>query len=413
VKGVARLFGSLLFARVASAGLQALTLVMLARMLTPESFALVSGFLGVLLFISVLSDAGVIPAATRETAAGHAALVHELQSFNRKLGAISGVVFACALAIWTGVAGGVAFVSFAPFALWLGIERLVEFRFAVLLGQADSVGSVLSMVIRRIGPVLALGIAQYFSVADPVLFLGAGYAAGSLAALALVKRGVPAFVEGRDRDADVGNTAAARAFPFWMNSLAAQSRQLDVLCVAVTGGVAAGINYAPASRLISPLRMIPTTLAQATFPVAARHGRKGEIDAELLRSLVLAGLLPSAVFYGVAALLAEPIIVLLFGDPYIGSVGVLRIMLLGLVVASVSSLLTSLLQAAHLETRVARANCMNAVVTLGLIAFGAWWRGAAGAAAGLSLGYLLQAVSLTLVARERKDVKVPAGRSET
>lgn len=174
--------------------------------------------------------------------------------------------------------------------------------------------------------------------------------------------------------------------PFWVNSVAAQSRQLDVFVLSLVAPGSATVSYAPAARLIAPLRLIPSTIAQASLPHMA--GRDGETP-RLWRLLVIT-LSISACVYVVVGLAAYPLVITLFGEAYAASVGVLQVLVAGLIFASASSVLTSYLQGTGREWRVAVISVVAAVISLLGIGVGGATFGAIGAALGLCTGYLVQ-----------------------
>jgi len=108
--------------------------------------------------------------------------------------------------------------------------------------------------------------------------------------------------------------------------------------------------------------------------------------------------------YGVLVIFAEPLITVLLGEKFAGSVTPLRILLLGLVLAGLASLMSSSLQAARREWSVALISVGTALVTLVLLAILGAAFGSVGAAAAISVGYVIQLLALLFAAKHRKKV---------
>jgi len=381
-------------ARLGGAAAQALLLFILARQMQPEEFALAMGVLGVLTFLSAVSDLGITPATTRETAAGRDAT--RLAHVNR-LVAVSATLACAALIVGAYFLAGadVLWLEMLPFALWLFFERVSEFRFARSLGAGHTGAAAANLFVRRAMPVLVVACG-FFANMSPLLLLSVGYALA--AGLSTLVGREPPAVDGPSEGATTRG-ALRLSLPFWVNSIAAQSRQLDVLLLSLVSPVAVAALYAPAGRLIGPLRLIPSTLAQAALPIIARSGRaaKGPWKMVALASAV------SFAAYSVVAVFAEPLVRFLFGQNYAGAGVVLQILLAGLLFASGASVLGSYLQGTSREWVLARISVGCAVLALLGVAVGATVAGAVGTAIGLSAAYVFQfLLAAWIVARHTK-----------
>jgi O-antigen/teichoic acid export membrane protein len=389
-----RSFSGLISARLSGAVAQALLLFLFARQVDPSTFALVMGALGLLTFASALSDLGVTAATTRETAAGRA--TDSLQTMNRIVAALSAGL--CLLAAVGGfLASGLdqIWIQLAPFAAWLYFERLAEYRFARDLGGGKGGSAVLNLLVRRSAPagVVALGLVV---PVPPVLLLSGGYA---LAACLSLVFGHQRGSIGDKADRGEGTAAPLRiSLPFWINSVAAQSRQLDVLIVSVVAPIAVATVYAPAGRLVSPLRLIPSTLAQAALPFLARAGDGPGPNRPW--KLLSVSMLVSAAVYILVGLAADEVVRVFFGEAYAEAGSVLRVLLWGLFFASGVSVLGSYLQGTNREWAYAGVSVACACVALLGVGLGAALGGATGAAVGLSAAYVVQfAAALLVVSR--------------
>lgn len=370
--------------------LQAVTLVLLARSTSPDVFALVAAALGLSVFASALTDLGVTPASTRETVHRPESL-RGLRRLNSEVAAIVGLaVFASMLVGAYGLNSHIL-AQLSPFALWLFAERLAEFRFAVLVGLGAGATASFSVVIRKIAPLITLILSVTIGI-DPVLAISSGYLLGSIASLAVGRGRIADLFHATDRSVLSRRSAFALSSPFWINSISSQVRQLDVAIVGAGGGAIAASSYAPASRLVSPLLLIPTTLAQAALPSVTRD----PTNHRAIRRLFIVGLVPISGMYLIGIVLAPSILPALLGAAYADAAPVIQVLLVGLVAASFSSMVTSVLQASGHEREAALVNVLWSVVAIGVLFIGSL-SGSVGAAIAMSLGYYAQALTLLFV----------------
>lgn len=392
--GLARLFGGIFVGRVLAAVAQAGTLVLLARALGPRTFAVVSGVLGLLVFVSSVIDFGVTPATTRAAATQAGTQVRRLKSLNLWCSTFGGLLFCVGLLMYGARLGTATGISLGLLGIWAGVDRLAEMRLAVLIGLKKGREVVSNLAIRRFVALAAVAAAYFWWPHGVVAALAAGSILGSL--LVVSRTQINEF----DEIAETGDTGATNrdwrlalreSFPFWINSLAAQTRQLDVLVVGLMGGPLSAVTaYAPVSRLVSPLRLLPTTFAQASLAIASSRTR-GRNDSVVL---TLVAVVPSLVLFSAVGLSANFWVPAILGEEYSPSVPILQIVLLGLVFAAATSVQTSLLQARGQERAVAVVSVSTACLALALVAIGAVIGGGLGAGVGLTVGYVLQSFAL-------------------
>ncbi len=391
MRNLSRLFGGLVAARLIAAGAQAVLLLLLARLVDLPSFAFTAGLLGVMTFFSAVTDLGVTTATTRASAAAERSLVLELRRLNSVIAVVAAVLVGSILAGAFLMTHDFRWISLLPLVIWIFSERIAEYQFAFQVGAGSVRLAVLNLVVRKSVPTAVLAIGFLVQV-EPLLLLSTGYAIGGVGAVLVGGAGLRQGVRAQ------GRTLAATlrgALPFWLNSVGAQARQMDVATLGQFAGSLAAASYAPAARLIGPLRLIPTTLAQAALP----HMTRAVADNRLSRRLMIVSLGFSVPVYGLLAIFAGPLIDALLGADFSGSVEPLRILLLGLVLAGLASLLSSSLQAARKEWRVAVISIGTAIVTLVLVAILGQIFGAVGSAAAISLGYAFQLLALYIASK--------------
>jgi O-antigen/teichoic acid export membrane protein len=177
------------------------------------------------------------------------------------------------------------------------------------------------------------------------------------------------------------------AIPFWVANASFQLRTLDTLLVSLIAGPHAAGIYALPARASQPFRLLPTMLNSLTIPVVASRHRP--TIAGLVKLMRLAsGLVAFGVL--VLAIFAEEIVGSIFGSEYREAVLPLRIVCCGILVSTVGSFRSSMLQGLGDERYVAKIGVVLVFVTLSLVAFGAALLGAVGAALAVTFSYCVQ-----------------------
>jgi O-antigen/teichoic acid export membrane protein len=240
------------------------------------------------------------------------------------------------------------------------------------------------LVLRRGGALLFLLLAAFLNI-NPLLGFTSGLAASSvLSAYLVVRRNKPTVSTER--------TCRAReliglARPYWINSLGTQARNLDALVVAmILNPVSAGY-YGAASRLTTPLRIIPTSFASVLMPAASRSSLENK------RSLIkvtakMAGF--TSLLYLALAVLLPFVVPVLLGNEFDEAIPVIQIVCGGLVFAAVASQFNALMQGWGYVRAVASISSATTVICLGGIALLSPILGVNGAGLALAFSYAIQ-----------------------
>jgi O-antigen/teichoic acid export membrane protein len=159
----------------------------------------------------------------------------------------------------------------------------------------------------------------------------------------------------------------------------------DMFFVGYLAGPAALGYYATAVGLVEKLNMPPSAVGTVLFPkIAAATGE----DARRLTPVACRHTLSLTMLLCLGlALLAWPLIYVLFGTPFLPAVPLLWLLLPGVLSLSVGRLLSADLNGRGLPGSVARINIAMALVNMAL---NLWWIpiwGAAGSAAASSISY--------------------------
>lgn len=386
--------------RVVAAALQAVTLVLIARVTGPSQFGILASFIGLIIIIQVISDGGIgtyiLRLRVNEPESEQISLALKIHQI---LGILACVLLIIASVILTNVTG-LLWWLLIPLAVAGYVERQADVRLTLAIADGDVWKNAISLTVRRLLTLLGV-LVGFHTTMDAIFYFGIATLLGSVFSLWLSSRIIdcPRYV-GKSGFHECRELYLA-CRPFWVNSIGAQLRNLDVILVATLATPVVAGYYGSVARSLSPLMMISSSLATVLLPIAA--GANGRIVKSLAVpvSLVLSMV---SLFYIGMAYYADEIVLLLFGPQYGPAAGAFRIAVLGLIFASTSSLLTSLLQARALEKYVGFVSILTSFLSLTAISVGVFFYGLIGAATGLALAYVVQAIFLVVRAIKSETI---------
>lgn len=378
-------------ARIVSTAAQAVTLLLMARSLGPSGFAEFAGVLGGLMALGILADGGATYALGRHHES--ASLTCQIMRAGRLLSAGTMVVSVPVLATLAFRTGSPVLLACLPLCLWVPWERQLEVSSAYLLARKREQVVAAGYLARRVPTLLAVLAVPPTVSPVPAFALSMVVAAG--ASLLGLRRYVSIEVSAAGGVAqdeppirrllpDAGTWSVLR--PFWAAIAGQGVRQLDVAVLSFAAGTAVAGAFAPAIRLVPALLLVPGTYTQMLL------GRLASSRKELTTEPLLVVTAVSTAVFVPLSLTAQFWIPLLLGPAYASTVDVVRIIIISLVFATLSSVFASGLHSADLASRVAAGVWTSATVTLVLIAYLGSTYGAVGAAFAVAGGYLLQFV---------------------
>lgn len=387
-RGLAGRFAWVAGGRIVAALIQALTLIVLIRSITPSNFGFISAVLGVVTLAQTLADLGVSTFIIRERAAneGNGIVTTALHLSNR-LSAILAVSLAIIL-VSLAVFVDPRYWQLTPLAIWSAYERNADTWLGVAFADGDVWVNTLNLIARRLALLAGFFLLTLtdippmlsYAVVSAVCALGSSFFAHNF----VRKRLVPGIVTKWAK-------IISYSWPYWLNSVATQARNLDVtIAAAVSGATQAGF-YSASSRLTSPLRILPTSLASILLPYAAK---KNSSNISRLALATIGMSIGMTVLYVGLALLCPIVVPVLLGDDYIDAIPSIQIACLGLGFAAAASLLGALLQGVGLRHFVAQASVAMTVACLVGVGIGAYFLGAVGGAIALALSFVIQSVLL-------------------
>lgn len=383
-------FSWVLAGRIVAAGCQALALALVARNVTPSSFGLLASVLGVLNFVATGFDLGLSTFILRERALDrHSGAVTRALGLSRWTAVIVLVVGITAVLLLAQIRDP-RYWAMVPLIAWLVAERQTEISMSVCFADGQVNLTTTNLVLRR-GLTLASTWAGLAAGLSPIWSFTLGSAAAATVGWSASLRVVGGRVVPPDGTPYLHILSRSRYY--WLNSAATQARNLDAALVTALGGAAVSGAYSVASRLTSPLRMIPTSMAAVLLPAAARASREPGARRGVLRAVVLTGLV-STVLAALLALAVPVAIRLGLGEAYEDAVAPTLLVVASLPFAGVASTCSAVLQGSGHAAFVGRVALLTTVGCLLLVGVGSVLGGATAAAGGLAAAFALQGAIL-------------------
>lgn len=282
--------------------------------------------------------------------------------------------------------------------VWVAADKQVEARLSVSLADGRLWQNATSLVMRRSGALVVLALTQVFHI-DPVW----GYLAGLASCSLLAWLALSIF----DSDVRTDRTVRKRllfggGYHYWTNSLSLQAMNLDTTLVALVTAPPVAGYYGAASRLTTPLRIVPTTFATLLFPAAART--KSGDHKPLFKAIAWLTAL-TTVMYSALAVLLPLLVPALLGPEYGPATDVIQIVCIGLIFAALSSQLRSLMQGWGYLRTVTLISAVSTALSLTAILITAHYSGAFGAGIALAGSFafqlLIQSIAIAAISRSR------------
>lgn len=377
----------LLVSRGIASLLQAVLFAVLARTVSTHQFGTFTALTGVVGFALVFTGAGMPGIIARARARGDDQRAADAVTVTWVTGIASAVLLGAGIALWRPT----DLVALILVSWGLVVERTTDALLNVPVADGHVLRSAWPIIARRAVAVALLLIAVHLGW-NAML----SYAAASLVG-AVVAQGWARLVSPLPRGHWRSTGELVReGTPFMLNTLAAQSRMLDTTLTTMILGPTTGAVYGAASKLVQPALLVPQAIASLLLPRAAQVGRAQA--RTMLRPMLWVGI-ASAVGLAPIALLARPLLVLVLGPTYADAAVPLQWLLAGMPFAAVAAPLTAILQGQGRERVAAWNGLVFAVLLLGGVAIGAVLAGPSGAAAGLSLSFVLRSITLTASVR--------------
>ena len=328
-----------LIARSSSAFLQVLVLVLLARGLAPGWFAVVVTVNVTLQVTVAVNGFGLLRQIeyrrSRDKDDPTLASLFAMRLAFSYASAVGWVVLCGVLYAATGSPFAIALL---PAAFWLLVEQTTQVWNGVSVVDGDTRNLVGSYMTRRLPVVIFLVVAL---VADrwmvPAWTLG--LAAGSVLSYAWGHHRQEPWARMMWPRRGSITTKIPYELGYWWGLVGQQLRDFDVAAVHTVSDSISGF-YAFPARLVAPMNLVTVAAATSLFPRVARDG----LTKKALRLSLTFGLIPVGVIAAVMAL-AAPLLPVILGHAYDGSVDVMRVTCITAVLSGAGTLLGFMVQA--------------------------------------------------------------------
>lgn len=351
------------------------SLMILARIFTPETFGVVASIAVFFLFFQLMAEAGLGPAIINQDKLSPNER-DGIFGLTLVLGVLLGAAFyllAPVFETFYGISGVSAVVPFVAIALFFFAASIVPN--AVLLRQKSfykiAIAGFLAEVVSTAGV-----IALTFKV-EPLIALAAKGAI-SAATMAITVWVLSASTE-FGRPVPGTNFAAIKpllnfsGYQFGFNFINYFSRNLDNILVGKYMGASVLGVYEKAYQLMRyPLMLLTFAMTPAIQPVIRKHASDPEKVEEIHRDftfkLSLAGVLASALMF----FLAKWIVLILLGEQWRDVVPIIQILALAIPAQTVLSTSGGFFQAMDRTDLHFLGGCLSAIVMGGAITIGVW-----------------------------------------
>lgn len=335
-------------ARGTAAAAQMVTIVILARGLSPSSFAQAVVIQTVLTAVATVNGFGLtrklIFVRSRNPGDPYQATICAQILLYTYLSAVGLVVVVVA---WAILAADLRLLIVLPTCVWLFCEQVTQVWNAISITDGRAGQLVGSYLARRVPVIVALLISS-MTGGDMLLALTIGMALGGLISLAAGYRAAPSWARQLTvRRTNLDNMRGSADLGVWFAELGDQVRDLDTVVLAAVSPLTAGL-YAFPARVVRPMGMISLAVASVIFPVFARRER---VSGRHVALSAVAGALPTVGLAGLIFALA-PLVPTLVGPNFEDSVPVLRIMCVTTALWAPSTILISFMQSRRSESGV-------------------------------------------------------------
>ena len=333
VAGARRLGGDVslrVAARIGAAGMQAATLLLLARSLGPSSFGVFAVFSATGMLLTALACLGSSMRVLRLRAEQEAEALLPALFWIQAAGA---TLVLAVLLVASVVVGNPAPAVVG--ALLAFSDQQMEFRVSHLSGDVRQTAASLSILAQRGLALAAVGVAALLAL-PALLLLG----------VALVLVAVIAVVPAPARRVAPRTLLrfARSSLGYWFGGLVTNLRQLEPLVVSATGGVGAAGFYAIAVRVSNPLSIVVTSLQAVAVPEMARASDRAEFR-RMFRLLLTVALVYAGVLVAGSPLVAD-VFLAVVGHRYDGARTLVTVMVVCAGLSAVSQALQARLIAA-------------------------------------------------------------------
>ncbi|WP_299256764.1 MATE family efflux transporter [uncultured Kushneria sp.] len=348
---LAKRFSWALLGRVFGAVVQALMLLLYARWSTVEEFGTTISLMTISVVAYVITDVGFSPFTIVAYAKNENKKVESIFCYEKWVLILTVVVLE--IVFFT-----VGHLMMMLIPIWAAFEKRADLWLCLAQAEGDNKKISYEIIKRRMLSLVVYISLVGMSINNIYAFTGA-LLAGGVYSLWSVSKNNEVFLKSNDVSAIC---VLKESVFYYINSIAAQMRNLDVPLVNLFGGNVQGGMFAIVNRIISPMTMVATSVSMVIMPAITKKEIKGEKVVSLLFLTIVLSSIPIVVLYFFA-----PYITLVVGSKYQHAVKLIELTCLGLFFYSAANMFISVLQGMSKAKVTARVNIASSCLYIILI----------------------------------------------
>lgn len=354
-----------------------------------SEFGIVASVSGIGLVVFAVADFGLGSYVSKARAHGNDADVATVLFVNSVSTFSFGVLFSAAMFVLFLVRSGP--IALVGLAIAFALEKNIDTVLGIAVADGNRWTPGISIIIRRL-----LGLAVFWTAVtlgvEPVTAYCSAYliscVIGQIHMRGYVRRAVSReSLLTRSPTRELLKTS----WPFLANNLAGQARTLDTALIAAISGPHIGGLYAAASRLTTPLLLIPGAFTTVIMPHATRgtpkQAQKTGWQLLLISLAITTLLIPATVF-------SSDLMSFVYGSDFRSAGPAFGWTIVGMTFIALSSPLATLLQSQGHERMAGWTAGIFAALTLLGVAFGTLIDGATGGAAAVAIVFAIKCLVL-------------------
>jgi O-antigen/teichoic acid export membrane protein len=389
---VKKQFGVLALARLISVGLQAIGLVILARLVSVEGFGVLLTLIATQTTLLAVANMGITPYVLREYSREEFGNVRAALKLNTVTTVGAGILAGASTVVF---ADGQSMFLVAGFVLAaaISVDKNIEAQLSISIARGSHSVPGISIVLRAALSVVGLVSLALVGV-HPILAFCVGRLVGSLVGLIQVI----AFTGRLEPSAQMiaQRRLISSLWPLALSNGIGSLRALDTVVVTMFAGALTAGLYGAASRLLTPFAVVGGAMSSVLMP---RSSIKSAIESKALIDRLGLYSLAATVLVAPLTLLSETVLTTVLGEAYSDGAGAFSWILVAIPVATISPLMATVLQAQDLDRLVVVNTAIFTPLTLAAAAVGAIALGATGAGASFAILTWLRATGLFIGSR--------------
>ena len=357
-KKIIQKFSWALLGRIFAAICQTTGTILLARWEEVDNFGVVVSVLALSIVLISFFDFGLNTFMIKERAKNkNSTLVNYCVNINTKITFVVGIIFFLIIFL-ISIYFNNFFLYILPFTIWVVFEKRNDLLLGIYIADGNNKKATQLLSTRRfVGLLFFILLFQILDL-NPTLAYGISILTSSI---------ILYIYTIKDLNLNLNlkfnyklKEVLKETFPYWLNSLFAQLRNIDVAIVSLISTPIHAAYFGFINRAVTPLNMVATSMASVILPsVSKKEIKEQQYYFYLVFITILASIPFIFLFFTV-----DMLIPLALGDKYIETIPLFKIICVGLVFFSASSIIASILQAVNLQKEVAKVNIISTLLYL-------------------------------------------------